>query len=297
MANTIDLVTKFQPILDEIYRRESLTARMDAPTKPVDFAGAAVVRVFKISTVGLGNYSRSGGYPVGDVTGVWETMTLGASRGREFSIDRMDDDETLGMAFGSLAGEFIRTQVAPEVDAYRFSRYATWSGITEVGTPTTLTSGTVLAAIDAAHAVLNANEVPAEGRLLFVSDTVDSFIKAAVTRSLASETSVDRRVLALDNTPIIMVPQTRFYKGITLDAGATSTAGGYTKTATTGRDINFLLLHPSAVLQATKLAALKIFTPDENQDADAYKVQYRLYHDAFVYDNKVKGIYSHIKAS
>jgi len=26
-------------------------------------------------------------------------------------------------------------------------------------------------------------------------------------------------------------------------------------------------------------------------------IQYRLYHDAFVYDNKVKGIYSHIATS
>jgi hypothetical protein len=51
------------------------------------------------------------------------------------------------------------------------------------------------------------------------------------------------------------------------------------------------------VLQATKLAAMKVFWPEENQTADAWLFQYRLYHDAFVYDNKVKGIYSHIKAS
>lgn len=297
MANSIALATKFQAILDEIYKAASLTARMDAPTKPVDFGGASVVKVFKTSVVGLGTYDRNTGYPKGDVTGTWETLTLSTSRGREFSIDRMDDEEALGMAFGTLAGEFIRTQVAPEIDAYRFSKYAMWSGITEVGTPTTLTSGTVLAAIDAAHAVLNANEVPVEGRILYVSDSVYEFLKGALTRTWGSDGSPDRRVQRLDGTDVIMVPQTRFYKGINLDAGSSSNAGGYVKTPTTGRDINFLLLHPSAVLQATKLANLKIFTPDENQSMDAYKVQYRLYHDAFVYDNKVKGIYSHIKAS
>lgn len=297
MANSIALAEKFQPILDEIYKRESLTARLDAPTKPVDFAGAAVVKVFKTSVVGLGTYSRSAGYPVGDVTGTWEALTLAASRGREFSIDRMDDEETLGMAFGTLASEFIRTQVAPEVDAYRFSKYASWSGIQEVGTPATLSSSTVLAAIDAAHAALNANEVPVEGRVLYVSDTVYEFLKAALTRTWGNESGPDRRVQNLDGTPVIMTPQTRFYKGITLNAGSSSDAGGFTKTPTTGRDINFLLLHPSAVLQATKMASLKIFDPDTNQDMDAYKIQYRLYHDAFVYDNKVKGIYAHIKAS
>lgn len=297
MANSIALAEKFQPILEEVYKNSSLTARMDGQTKPIDFAGANVVKVFKTSMVGMGTYSRATGYPGGDVTGTWETLTLAASRGRAFSIDRMDDDESLGMAFGTLSGEFIRTQVAPEVDAYRFNEYASWSGITEVASPTTLASSTILAAIDAAALVLDEAEVPAEGRLLYVSATIHGFLKAAVSRYLANENSVNRTVKMLDSMEVIPIPQTRFYKGITLDAGASASAGGFAKTSSTGRDINFLLLHPSAVLQATKLAALKIFTPEENQSADAWLLQYRLYHDAFVYDNKVKGIYSHIKAS
>lgn len=297
MANSIDLVTKFQPILDEIYKAASLTARMDAKTKPVDFGGASVVKVFKTSVVGLGTYSRTAGYPKGDVTGIWEALTLAASRGREFSIDRMDDEESLGEAFGTLAGEFIRTQVVPEVDAYRFSKYASWSGIQEVGTPATLTSETVLAAIDVAKAALNAQSVPEEGRILYVSDTVKSMIEAAISRTLANENAVDRRVLRFDGMDLIMVPQSRFYKGITLDAGGSTSTGGFTKTSSTGRDINFMIIFPGAVLQATKHANLKLFSPDENQEMDAHKVQYRLYHDAFVYDNKVNGIYSHIKGS
>ena len=36
---------------------------------------------------------------------------------------------------------------------------------------------------------------------------------------------------------------------------------------------------------------IKIFSPDENQKLDAWLFQFRLYHDAFVYENKVKGIY------
>lgn len=297
MTQSIALVTKFQPILDEIYKSASLTARMDAPTKPVDFMGAAVVKVFKTSVVGLGTYSRSAGYPKGEVVGTWEALTLAASRGREFSIDRMDDEESLGMAFGTLAGEFIRTQVVPEVDAYRFSKYASWSGIQAVGSPATLDKDGVLAAIDAAKAALNAQGVPSEGRVLYLSDTVLSFLEGAITRTLASENVVDRRVMRFDGMDVIMVPQTRFYKGITLDAGTNTDEGGFIKTVSTGRDINFLMLHPSAVLQATKLANLKVFSPEENQSMDAWKFQYRLYHDAFVYDNKVKGIYSHIKAS
>lgn len=297
MPNNIALAQKFQPILDEIYKMASLTARMDSPTKPVSFAGANVVKVYKTSLIGLGTYSRTDGYPKGDVTGTWETLTLATERGRELFMDRMDDEETLGMAFGVLVGEYMRTMVVPEVDAYRFSKYASWSGITQVGTPATLSDSTVMAAIDAATAQLNADEVPAEGRLLFVSDAVKSMIDAAINRTYSNENNISTQVQTYNTMPVIMVPQTRFYKGITLDPGSTTTAGGYIKTPTTGRDINFLMIYPAAVLQLAKHDNLKLFDPDTNQDKDGWKVQYRLYHDTFVYDNKVKGIYSHIKES
>jgi hypothetical protein len=297
MTTSIELATKFQPILDEIYKKTSLTARMDSPTKPVDFMGANVVKVFKTSMVGMGTYSRTTGYPAGDVTGSWEALTLAASRGRAFSIDRMDDEESLGMAFGKLAGEFLRLKVAPEVDAYRFAKYASWSGISTVSEAALTTGAAVLAAFDAAMEQMDGDEVPSEGRLLYTSTGIYSLLKAAISRSLANEAAVDRRVKMLDDVEVISVPQSRFYTQITLNPGSTSDAGGYAKTASTGRDINFMLIHPTAVLQATKHAKMKVFDPDQNQTADAWLMQYRLYHDAFVYDNKVKGVYLHKKNS
>lgn len=295
MAQSIALATKFQPILDEIYKAASLTARMDAQTKPVDFAGANVVKVFKTDPIGLGTYSRVSGYPAGQVVGAWETMTLSIERGRAFVIDRMDDEETLGMAFGTLAGEFIRTEVAPELDAYRFAKYAGTPGIQTVA-GATLDANSILTAIDAAKLALDQNEVPREGRLLYISDACLNLLEGKVSRFLANENVVDRTVNRFDGMEVIMVPQTRFYTEVTLDAGASVDAGGYSKTSSTGKDVNFMIIHPSSVLQVTKHAALKVFTPEENQTSDGYLVQYRIYHDAFVYDNKVKGIYLHKKA-
>lgn len=295
MAQSIALATKFQPILDEIYKAASLTARMDAQTKPVDFAGANVVKVFKTDPIGLGTYSRVSGYPAGQVVGAWETMTLSIERGRAFVIDRMDDEETLGMAFGTLASEFIRTEVAPELDAYRFAKYAGTSGIQTVE-GATLDANSILTAIDAAKLALDQNEVPREGRLLYISDACLNLLEGKVSRFLANENVVDRTVNRFDGMEVIMVPQTRFYTKVTLDAGASVDAGGYSKTSNTGKDVNFMIIHPSSVLQVTKHAALKVFTPEENQTTDGWLVQYRIYHDAFVYDNKVKGIYLHKKA-
>ena len=295
MTQSIVLAQKFQPILDEIYKAASLTARMDAQTKPVDFAGANVVKVFKTDPIGLGTYSRVSGYPAGQVVGAWETMTLSIERGRAFVIDRMDDEETLGMAFGTLASEFIRTEVAPELDAYRFAKYAGTSGIQTVA-GATLDANSILTAIDAAKLALDQNEVPREGRLLYISDACLNLLEGKVSRFLANENVVDRTVNRFDGMEVIMVPQTRFYTKVTLDDGASVDAGGYSKTSNTGKDVNFMIIHPSSVLQVTKHAALKVFTPEENQTTDGWLVQYRIYHDAFVYDNKVKGIYLHKKA-
>lgn len=289
MANSIALVTKFLAILDEVYKKNSLTAALDAPTKPVEFGGAAAVNVLKLSTVGLGTYSRSTGYPAGDVTAAWETLTLAASRGRALSVDRMDNEETLGMAFGRLADEWMRTKVAPEVDAYRFSKFASWSGISSPSQAALADAAAVVAALRVATNTMDEDEVPEEGRILYITPTLLGYVAD-------QDTTKSKEVLARFSQ-IVRVPQSRFYKGVTLDAGATADAGGFTKTASTGRDLNFLVVHPTAVLQAVKHDNMKYFDPDTNQTADAHLMQYRLYHDAFVYENHVDGVYAHVKNS
>lgn len=65
----------------------------------------------------------------------------------------------------------------------------------------------------------------------------------------------------------------------------------------TGKDINFMIVSKSAVAQVVKRANMKIFTPEENQTADGYKLLYRLYHGAWVFNNKTDGIYLHCKAA
>ena len=292
MANTITLAEKFLPILDEIYKRESLTARLDAKTKPVEFGGVNEIKIFKTSVVGLGDYSRATGYPAGDVTASWETIALTQERGRAFAIDRMDDEETLGMAFGKLAGEFIRTQVVPEVDAYRFSKWASTANVSTTAAAALANAAATLAAIDVASGKLDDDEVPQEGRLLFIAQPQYRQLTAAVTRSLENQSTYDRRLRQLDEMTIIPVPQGRFYTAITTNAGALSNQGGYSKAAG-ATNLNFILMHPTAVEQATKLANLKIFSPEENQLTDSWLFQYRLYHDAWVYDNKVSGVYIH----
>ncbi len=294
MPNVIQLAQKFVPMLDEAYKAASKTAVLDA-TK-VDIVNANTVKVFKTSMDGLGDYSRNGGFVDGDVNGSWETMTLTKDRGRSFQVDAMDDEETIGMAFGTLAGEFIRTKVVPEVDAYRFAKMAGTTGISKA-TAADITIGTtdVPGLVDEGERQMNEDEVPLEGRLLFISESAYAGLKAKVLRTtMNGEGGIDKDILTYDGMRVIRVPQSRFYTAITLADGKTSgqTAGGFV--GTTGAfPINFMIVHPSAVCQVLKHVKPRIFSPDTNQKADAWKFDYRVYHDTFVYDNKVKGIYLH----
>lgn len=294
MPNVIQLAQKFIPLLDEAYKAASKTAVLDA-TK-VDIVNANTVKVFKTSMDGLGDYSRNGGFTDGDVNGSWETMTLTKDRGRSFQVDAMDDEETVGMAFGTLAGEFIRTKVVPEVDAYRFAKMAGTTGISKA-TAADITIGTtdVPGLVDEGERQMNEDEVPLEGRLLFISESAYAGLRAKVLRTtMNGEGGIDKDILTYDGMRVIRVPQSRFYTAITLADGKTSgqTAGGFV--GTTGAfPINFMIVHPSAVCQVLKHVKPRIFSPDTNQKADAWKFDYRVYHDTFVYDNKVKGIYLH----
>ena len=298
-ANSIALATKYLPLMDEVYKRESLTAGLDLANDRVKFDGSNAVKIYKLSTDGLGNYSRNNGFVNGGVTGSWETLTLSKDRGRAFQIDTMDNEETLGLTVPATLSEFIRTKVVPEIDAYRFARYASWSNIS-AAPAADITVGTtdVPSLIDAAEEKMNDDEVPVEGRILYTSEKAYNGLKAKITRYLANENGVNKEVEVYNGMIVKRVPKNRFNTAITLYDGSTSGQedGGYIVPASTSYAINFMIIHPSAVVQVAKHVVPRIFTPEQNINADAYALQYRIYHDAWVLDNKVKGIYLH-KAS
>lgn len=295
VGNVIGLAQKYLPILDGVYKASAKSSILDMANDRIRFSDGNTVQIFKTSLQGLGNYSRNSGFVTGDATGSWEDFALTKDRGRGFLVDVMDNEESLGMAFGTMAGEFLRVQVAPEIDAYRFATYASVSGIS-TGTAADLTSSSDLPGlISEAEYTLSEDEVPEDGRILFISENAYRYLRDQVTRIVTNdETGINHTIEYFDGMRIVRVPQVRFNTAITLLDGITAgqEAGGYTITAG-GYPINFMVIHPSAVIQVVKHAVPRIFSPSVNQTADAWMFQYRVYHDAFALDNKVKGIYLH----
>ena len=297
MANSIALISKYVPLLDEKYQRSILTNDLIGNTALIrEGMDAKSILVPKISTQAMANYSRSTGFVAGDATLTWETHTFAQDRGRSFSIDNADNMETAGVAFGALAADYIQQRVAPEVDAYRFAKLFALKG---AGAAADLSLSTVDAAITAGTQVMDDKNVPEDGRILYVSAEIAKLLKDSAKYDNMVGPDGNKGVMTYDGMKMVKVPRTRFYSQITLLDGTTGgqEAGGFTKTASTGRDLNFVIVHPSAVLSPVKINAPRIFTPEINQTADAYKFQMRLYHDCFVYDNKVDGIYTHAKTT
>lgn len=291
MANNITLAQQFVPILDEVYKNASLTAKLDGAAELVaQGANAGELIIPILDMQGLGDYSRNSGYVMGDVTLTNETVKCNYDRGRMFVVDNMDNQETANIAFGRLAGEFIRTKVVPELDAFRFAAYAGKEGISKVAAGATLTDGAaVLQAIRAAITKMDEDEVPMEDRHLFITPTLDGMI-------MDLDTTKSREVLSRFASKTL-VPQTRFYTAIDLKSGSTGEeAGGFAKAAGAA-DINFMIVHKAALIQFEKHVAPKIISPDANQTGDAYKFGYRNVGIADVYKNKLAGIYLHHKAT
>lgn len=289
MPNNITLAQQFVPILDEIYANAALTAKLDGnPDLVRQGANANELIIPMLSMQGLGDYDRNAGYVDGDVTLTNETVKCNFDRGRMFQVDNMDNQETANIAFGRLAGEFIRTKVVPELDAFRFASYAGKAGISKVAAGASLTTGeAVIAALRAATNKMDEDEVPFEDRHLFITPTLDGLIADL-------DTTKSKEVLSRFASKTL-VPQTRFYTAIEQRTGKTGEeAGGYVK-AEGGAEINFMIIHKPALIQFPKHIAPKIITPEQNQTADAHKFGYRQVGIADVYKNKLAGVYLHHK--
>lgn len=293
MPNNITPFKKYTSLLDEVYQNASVTSMLDMNGAMVRMGtNANEIVIPKISMDGLGDYSRNSGYAPGSVTLTHETVQFNYDRGRRFTVDAMDDEETAGVAFGSLSGEFIRTKAAPELDAFRFATYASASGISAADPAALTDAQAILDALIASQNEMDEDEVPVTERYLFITPTLYNLVQNIdTTKSKA----------VLDSfAAITKVPQTRFYTAIDLkdgvdhtgSSGADETAGGFEKAAA-GKNINFMVIHKPAVIQFSKHVVNKIITPEQNQTNDGWMFFYRAYGLADVYENKLAGIYLH----
>lgn len=277
--NNIEISTIYLPKLDQVYKNEAKTSILDGDETTVQKGLNGELKVAKLDMDGLGDFDRSSGYTKGSTKFVWETVKYDKERSQDLRIDRLDNQESLGLPFAKLSSEFVRTKVIPETDAARIAKIASVEGISEKEEALNDGAG-VVTALRACTNKMDEDEVSTENRILFITPTLKGMIDDL-------DTNKSKKVLERFST-VIEVPQTRMYTAVTLNDGKENY--GYKK-AEGANDINFLCVEKSAAVTAMD-QFIKYFTPDEDQIADDNVFKYRnnnLY--GHVYENKLAGVY------
>ncbi len=290
MSNSIELAKRYVPMLDLCYKQASLTSILDGSAQLMrEGYNADEMIIPMLDMDGLGDYSRNSGYVDGDVELDWQTVKCNFDRGRMFQVDELDNIETGGVTFGYLAGEFIRTKVVPELDAFRIYKYATKEGVTKDYNTAITTGAKAIEAIRKANDAMDNDEVPYEGRILLATPSIIGKIQDM-------DTTKSRELIA-SFAAIIKMPANRFNDSITQNDGTTDgqESGGFS-VPDDANPLNFMIVHPSALIQFNKLVKPKIITPEMNLKADAWKYGYRLVSIADVYANKLAGVYVSVNA-
>lgn len=305
--NTLETASLFQNILDRVAVKEATTGWMDANAGQVIYNGGSEVKIPTLSMNGLGDYDRSNGYQTGGVTMKYETRKMTQDRGRLFQIDPMDVDETNFVATAAtIMGEFQRTQVVPEIDAYRISKIASdaitaaVSGMVTYGYTPGETGTSALRKIKEGIAAVR----EAYNDALVIQATPEMILELELELAgnlrvaTFKQGGVETQVPAVDGVPIISTPSNRMYTAITIQDGKTSgqEAGGYTK-GSTAKSINFFVCPVTTPIAVTKQDTMRIFDPQTNQKLNAWQMDYRRFHDLWILDNKFDGVYVSVKES
>lgn len=270
----INLVTKFLPYVDEIFKAESKKTLLT--NNDFSWTGAHTVKIYKISTASMNDYDRAGtgtGSRYGTVASLnatTEEMTLSKDRSFTFAIDKLDTDETGNQLAGATAlARQQREVIIPEVDKYVYGVMATKAGTTK---SEVLTKANVYDAIIDGSKVLDDAEVNETGRVLLVSPTVYQLMKQSPSIMLETDIAEEMRlkgvIATIDGMNIIRVPSVRLPE-----------------------NFGFMIAHPCATVAPVKLEDYTLHSNPPGISGDL--VEGRIVYDAFVLDNKKDAIYLH----
>ncbi len=287
MPNTISLAKKYTPLIDEKYKKGDLFADLTSDMSLTRQGANAKEILYRQVSIkgGLGDYDRNSGYTGSDVSVEWKTATFDYDRGTKFSLDEMDNEETMGDTYLVAQKELQEQKVIPEGNAYVAAKLAGTEGITisEKNGETFADGEAFLKALLRDASKMDEDSVSEEGRILYGTPTL-------INSVMALDTTKSKEVLG-KFSKIVKVPQSRFYTKIEmLDGKTPGEELGHFKKATDGKDINYIIVEKSAVMKFDKHIVKDAISPENNANADAWIAKYRKYGLVDVWKNKTAGI-------
>ncbi len=291
---------QFSPILEQKYAQELTSYDLFQSNPQVKFIDAQTIKLPSITVSGYKDHNRKGiGFNAGEVSNEWTPLKLDHDRDIEFAIDPMDVDETNQvLSIANIQGTLETEQTIPEKDSYVYSKLykeaETFASNGATVSTTVLTSQNILEEFDKAMEKMDEASVPSEGRVLRVTPAINRLLKEAkeLQRIMAvngGKNKVSRSIYDLDDVTIKVIPSSRFKTKYNFTDGCVP--------AVDAKQINFMLIHASAIVARDKYSYIKVFTPEhDSRTADKFLLQSRFYMGAFLIKNRAHGIYINAQA-
>lgn len=291
--NTIENTTRYTAELDKLFAQKSATGFFADNALAAKFVGAKTVIIPDINFQGLADYDRDAGFSRGAITVSNSSYTMAMDRARSLQIDREDMDETgVASLAGQILGEYVRTKVVPECDAYVISKLA---GLSQSRANTL--EGDVDDPFETLINLINRVQDTVgydEELVAFIDSHIyarlqnSAEISKMITVSDFKQGDINLKVNSINGVTLIPVVSERMKTAYTFQSNA---AGGFVP-ANNARNIYMLVCPKKGAHLVKKTENMRIFTPEQNLDADAYKFDYRIYYDVFVAKSGLDAIWS-----
>ena len=257
------------------------------------WTGAKTIEIPSLSTTGRVDADRDSiGVAKRNYENAWEPKTLGNHRQWATLVHPMDIDETNHAAsIQNITRTFNEEQKFPEMDAYLVSKvYADWTGFGKTGDTTALTEANILGVFDNWMAAMDEANVPQSGRILYITPGNRKMLKNAadLARTIMNgDENVRRIIKALDDAQIESVPSALMKTIYDFTEGWKPGVGA--------KQINMMLVHPSAVITPEKYAFAQLDAPSAGSNGK-YVYFEESYDDTFVLEKRVDAIQFSIEA-
>lgn len=273
----INLHTKYDKKIQTKFVRESLLAGV--LDNSYSFTGVKTVKISTPITVPMVDYVRSGANRYGTPTemqDVVQEMTLSQDKAFTLTIDKGNNaDQNNIKEAGKMLSLQISEQAVPTMDKYGFARLSQLAGKI-AGNSTAISKSNVCERITAGTTFMDDEEIPSEGRTLFV--TSETYAKLRLSDEfkdcdgLLEKSLAKGQVGTYDGMCVVKVPAKRW-----------------------PANVNFIIVHKRAACAPVKLNDTKYHKDPPGISGDL--LEGRQYYDLFVYGAKSNGVYVEVNTA
>ncbi len=296
--NSIENATRYSDELDKMFAQKSAVGFFADNVLAAKFVGAKTVIIPDIDFYGLTDYDRDAGFSRGAITVSNTSYTMKMDRARSLQIDHADMTESgIANLAGKILGEYVRTKVVPECDAYVLSKLSSLaisrSNVVEGDADRPFE--TLCQLINEVQSVVGYDEeiVAFIDSHMYARLQNSTEISKLITVSDFKQGEVDLKVKSINGVALIPVVSERMKTGYTFNS---SEVGGFAPADNVSE--TYMLVCPKRGAHLVKNTEnMRIFTPEQNLDADAYKFDYRIYYDVFVKKSGLDAVWAWVSPS